>query len=120
DVDREDVAVLERVTVGDAVDDHRVRRGADRGGIAAVALEGGSAALRADELLGERVEVGRRDSGPDVFAHQLETARDHLAGARHRVDLGCGLPDDHSAADSVACSIAAWISANTSPSVRSP
>jgi hypothetical protein len=40
DVHREDVAVPERVEAGDAVDDHLVRRGADRGRVAAVALEG--------------------------------------------------------------------------------
>ena len=40
DVDREDVAALQLVGAGDAVDDHRVRRGADRAREAAVALEG--------------------------------------------------------------------------------
>ena len=39
DVDRDDVAALEAVRPGDAVHDHRVRRGADRAREAAVALE---------------------------------------------------------------------------------
>ena len=75
DVDREDVAVRERVRAGDAVDDHVVRRSADRGGVAAVALEGRRAALRADELLGDRVELGRRHARPDALADAARASR---------------------------------------------
>ena len=69
DVDREDVAALELVRPRDPVHDHRVRRGADRAGEAAVALEGRLGALRADEALGGVVELLRRDAGPDLAGH---------------------------------------------------
>ncbi len=66
DVDRDDVAALQPVGAGDAVHDHRVRRGADRAGEAAVALERRRGALRADEALGELVELGGAHAGADL------------------------------------------------------
>src|SRR6202035_4487357 len=59
DVHGADVTALEPVGAGDPVDDHRVGRGADRAGKAAIALEGGDRAPRADEALGGAVELGR-------------------------------------------------------------
>ena len=56
-VHRQDVAALELVDAGDAVDHHRVGRRADRAREAAVALEGGLGALGADVLLGRLVEL---------------------------------------------------------------
>ena len=95
DVDREQVALLEPVRAGDAVHDHVVRRGADRGRVALVALEGRRAALGADVLLGGRVELGGRDARPHRLLQQRERVGDDLAGARHRLDLGLRLADDH-------------------------
>ncbi len=93
DVHGEDVAVPQRVHAGNAVDDHLVRRGADRGRVAAVALEGRRAAARADELVGQLVELLRGHARPRVLAEQRERVGDHLAGAGHALDLGrrpCG------------------------------
>ena len=74
-VDREHVAALERVGVGDAVDHHRVGRGADRAGEAAVALEGRGRALRDDEALGGLVELGGCDARAALADQHLEAAR---------------------------------------------
>ena len=60
DVDRQDVAVRQLVLAGDAVDDHVVRRRADRAGEPAVALERGHAAATLDVALRDPVELARR------------------------------------------------------------
>ena len=96
DVDAEDVAAGELERARDAVDDHVVRRGADRALEAAVALEGGRRALGADELLGGGVEFLRRHAGADLARQQIHGAHQDLARGRHLVDLGRGLLDDHS------------------------
>ena len=93
-VDREHVAALQRVRVGDAVHHHRVRRGADRAREAAIALEGRRRPLRADEALGRLVELGVVTPGRHLAAQHLEAARVDLAGRRHRLDLLGGLQDD--------------------------
>ena len=67
--------VRERVRARDAVHDHLVRRDADRGRVAPVALEGRRPAVRADELLGERVELGGRDARPDVLGRAASASR---------------------------------------------
>ncbi len=95
DVDGEDVAVLQLHRPRDAVHDHRVRRQARGGRIALVALERRLAAARADVLLGDRVELAGGDPGLDLLLEQRKRLGDDRAGARHRVDLCCRLPDDH-------------------------
>src|SRR3954447_1608366 len=95
DVDRDDVAALEAVRPGDAMHDHRVRRGADRAGEAAIALERGRGSLRVDELLGRPVEVERRDALADLALEELQRADEDGARGRHLVDLVGGLADDH-------------------------
>src|SRR5215211_1947742 len=52
DVEGDYVPLLQAVGARDTVHDHGVRRGADRGGKALVALELGVPAAREDELLG--------------------------------------------------------------------
>jgi hypothetical protein len=96
DVDRDDVPPLERVLAGDAVDDHRVGRRADRTREAAVSLEGGLAALGADEPLGGLVELQRGDARADLPADQAHRAYQDVTGRRHPVDLlRCLLDDCH-------------------------
>ena len=69
------------------MDDHRVRRDARRRREPAVALRGGNAPMLADVLLGEPVELRRRDPGLDVLAHEGDRVGDELTGAGHAVDL---------------------------------
>ena len=95
DVDGQQVALLERVRPRDPVDDHVVRRRADRRRVAAVALERGRPALRADELLRDRVELLRGDAGASALTEQREHVGDHDASAGHPLDLLRGLADDH-------------------------
>jgi len=78
---------------------------------AAITLGRRNAAVLADELLGEPVELGRRDSWLGVLAQQRDGCRDDLARALHPFDLGLGFSNDHAAGT---CSNARWISANTS------
>ena len=94
DVDRDDVAVGERVAAGDPVHDHVVAGDAQRRRVAAVALEGRDAALGADVLLRDPVELARRHAGAHVLAHQLVRPGDDLAGRGHLLELACALPDD--------------------------
>jgi hypothetical protein len=42
---------------------------------------------RADELLGDLVELARRDAGLNVLLEQRERVGDDRARARHRLDL---------------------------------
>ena len=115
DVDGEDVALAELVRAGDAVHDHRVRRHADRRRVAAVALEGRTAAVRADVVLGERVELAGRDARARfastsarvpattrparaiISISSRRLADDHagrsLEAAERRLDLGVDLVD---------------------------
>jgi hypothetical protein len=95
DVDREDVAAAQLVGARDPVDDHRVRRRADRAGEAAVSEEGGLAALRADEALGGLVELEGGHAGAHLPPEHRQRARQHAPGGADLIDLlGC-LPDDH-------------------------
>ena len=73
-VDRDHVAVGEHADAGDAVHDLVVDRGADGAGErrVAVALERRDAAVRADVVLGERVELAGGDTRPHRGAQQLE------------------------------------------------
>ena len=83
------------VRAGDAVDDQRVRRRADRAGEAAVALERRRRALGADEALGGLVELGRRDALADLPLQQPHRAHEDVAGDGHLLDLLRRLADDH-------------------------
>ena len=94
-VDGDDVAVAQAVGARNAVHDHRVGRRADRARKAAVALEGGLAALRADEALGGQVEVLRRDARTRLAAQHRQAARQHTTGVGHLLDLLGGLAEDH-------------------------
>jgi hypothetical protein len=96
DVDRQDVALAQLELAGDPVHDHVVRRRADRAGEAAVALERGRRALRADELLGGGVELARRDARADLAGEQVHRPHVDLAGLGHGVDLRGSLSNDHS------------------------
>src|SRR5205085_1614448 len=118
DVDVDDVALLERVRAGDAVHDHRVRRDADRSGIAAVALRGRHAAAARDVLLADPVELGGRHARADVLPDGRDRLGDERARPGHLLDLVRRLANDHATAP--ACSRACWISAKTSFSPRSP
>src|SRR5205823_5758839 len=110
-------ALGELVGARDAVHDHRVRRRADRRGIAPIPLERRDPALRADELLRQLVELLCRHTRTNVLAEQLECLDDNAAGALHLLDLVRILADDHA---TTTCSRACWISANTSSTLRSP
>src|SRR3712207_8888135 len=90
-----------------------------RGGMPAVPLEGGDAAVGGDELLRRRVELPLRPPRTDVLADQLEGPRDDRARLGHLLDLALRLADDH-VSRTAACSSACWISAKTSLIVRSP
>ena len=70
-----------------------VRRDADRGRVAAVAHRGRDAAVRADELLGDAVELGVVTPGSSCSPTSVDRVGDDLAGARHLLDLArrsCG------------------------------
>src|SRR3954447_17098234 len=113
DVDRQDVAVPHRRLAGNAVHHHRVRRQARRGRIALVALEGRRAPARADELLGDRVELAGGDAGGDALLQQRQRVGDDRTGGGHDLDLLLRLADHHKAPTSSSWS-ELWISRHTS------
>src|SRR5581483_11961679 len=118
EVDRDQVALLGAVLGGDPVHDHRVRGEAERRREALVALRGRDAAVGADVLLGDPVELEHRDARLEVLADKRERVRDERARAGHTLDLGLRLADDHAARPS-SWSSASRISWNTSSMVRS-
>src|SRR5580692_93140 len=95
DVDGDAVAALETVGAGNAVHDHRVGRGADRTGKATVTLERGDGAARADEALGELVELCGADAWTNLALDLIEGGGKDQPGLRHLVDLLRRLLDDH-------------------------
>ncbi len=95
DVDREDIAPLQLVGAGNSVHHHRVGRGADRAGETAVSLEGRLGVLRADELLGRRVELPGGDSRPGLRLEHLQAADEDVPGHSHLLDLLRSLANDH-------------------------
>src|SRR5581483_11005399 len=104
----------------DTVHDHRVRRDAERGRKALVALRRRDSALRADVLLREAVQLEHRHAGLEALADERERLGDERAGASHPLDLGLRLADDHDATSRSRAASSAWpISANTSGIVRS-
>src|SRR5918998_3509642 len=94
DVQRDDVPLLEAVGAGDAVHDHGIRRGADRGRKALVALELRGAAPREDELLGQGVELLRRDARTDVRGEHPQAGGGYPPALAHGLELGLALADD--------------------------
>jgi len=89
DVDGDEVALLDAMVSGDAVDDHRIRRDARRRRKAAVALGRRNAALLANEVLGNPVELAGSDTGLGVLAEERDGGGDDLPGALHAFDLAC-------------------------------
>src|SRR5947209_251738 len=95
-VNREDVAFLQHVGGGEAVDDLLVDGGADREGEAVVALEGRQRPGVADHLLRGHVEFERGDAGTRHAAQLLAHLRHEPPGGPHLLDLFFRLPDYHS------------------------
>jgi hypothetical protein len=95
EVDRDDVALRSNVISRDPVDDHRVRRDAERRRVAAIALRGGNAATLADVLLGEAVQLEHRNARDELLADHCERFGDDVARAGHAFDLLRALANDH-------------------------
>jgi hypothetical protein len=94
-VDRQDVAVLQHVPVGDPVDDPGVGRQAQGGREPVVAEERRDPAAAADDPLGQRVQLGQGDPGPDGLDQRRQGVADQPAGPPHGVDLLGRLAGDH-------------------------
>src|SRR5205823_7766249 len=94
-IEGKEVAPGQLVLAGEPVDDHRVRRRADRTGEAAVALECGLSALRSDELLGGLVELPGRDPRAGLRLQHREAACQHASGGGHFLDLVGRLARNH-------------------------
>ena len=87
-VDGEDVAFVEdALGVGHAVDDLVVDRGAEGGGIAVVALEGGDGAEFGDLFDGDLLEIHGGGAGNDVGRDRVVDLAKGLAGDAHLFDL---------------------------------
>jgi len=88
EIERDQIAFPGAVPVGDPVHDHRVRRDAESGRKALVALRGGVAAFRLDVLVGDTVELAHLDAGLEVLRHHRERLREERPRAGHALDLG--------------------------------
>ena len=82
-VDVEDIALAQRLVVGNAVADDMVDRGADRFGVAAVKQRRRIGAVVHGELVGEVVETLRGDAGSDMVAEHVEPGSRQPAGLVH-------------------------------------
>ncbi len=91
---------------------------ADRAWKALVPERGRHAAVRADELVGDPVELESRHARLEPLADMGDRLGDEITRARDSLDLRAALADDHAAAPSTSSS-ASSISAATSPIVRS-
>src|SRR5918997_2055374 len=94
DVEGDYVAAFQAVGAGDAVHDHGVGGGADRGREPLVPLELGLAPAIVDELLGETVELPGGHAGADAILEHLQAARRYASTFRHRLELRVALADD--------------------------
>src|SRR5262249_51429738 len=109
------------IRIGDPVHDHRVRRDAERGGKALVALGGRLRAVGDEVLVGDAVELAHLDTRLEGLGHERERLPEQRACACHPLGLRLGLADDHASTfecrwtSSSACSI----SRKTSSTVRS-
>ena len=68
-------------------------------------------------LVGDPVELAHRHARHEVLADERERLGEERAGARHPLDLGGGLADDHARASTD--SSERWISSKTSSTARS-
>ena len=97
------------VVARDAVDDHLVRRDARRGREALVALRGRDAAVRADVVLGDPVELGHRDARLEPLLACSASVPATTSPARAISSISCALLRMITRASS-SCSSASWIS----------
>ncbi len=95
EVQADDVSLLEDPPRGDAVDDLLVDRDADRGRVAAVALEGRDGPELPRPLLGVDVEVAGPDPRPDEGPELGQDAGRDPARLPHELEFRGGLADDH-------------------------
>ena len=87
-VDGEDVPLFEdALGVGDAMDDLVVDRGAEGGGVAVIALEGGDGAEFGYLFDGDVLEIHRGRAGDDVGRDGIVDLAKGLAGDPHLFDL---------------------------------
>jgi hypothetical protein len=87
-VDRDDVALLERLAVGDAVHHHVVAAGADHGRVAVVAEEVRPGAPAGQHLAADPVQVEERHPGAQRGADGRVHLGHHPPGPPHGADLG--------------------------------
>jgi hypothetical protein len=94
-VDRDQLAFADASRVRDAVDDLVVdrdaQRVAERREMAGHADEGRDAATRADDPLGQRIELERRDARADRLPDSVESIADEPSSERHLLDLRAAL-----------------------------
>ncbi len=83
DVDVDDVAVLQRLAIGQAVADDVVEGGANRFAVAPVVERGGIGAVRHREVEHQPVEVVGQRAWMDVRGQHVEGGGGELAGAAH-------------------------------------
>ena len=103
DVHVDDVALLERLVVGDAVAHHMVDRGAQRARIRRIArwlvAHGGrNGALGGHAFGAQAVDFERGDAGLDVRCDVVQHFRSQPAGEAHAGDVLCGFDGDTHAA----------------------
>ena len=110
-VDRDHVALLDAMTARDAVHDDVVRGDADRRRVALVAHRRGNATVRADEPVGDPVELDGRETRLDPLTDVRDRLRDERARLRDPLDLLRCLADDHAGASTSSRRSASSISA---------
>ncbi|MCY1365116.1 hypothetical protein D9M69_519500 [compost metagenome] len=94
-IDVEDVAILERLVIGDAMADHVVDRGADRLGEALVVEGRGNGLLHVDDVVvADAVQFLGGHAGFDMLADHLQHFGGQAAGNAHLVDFGGRLDGD--------------------------
>ncbi|MNG01284.1 hypothetical protein D3C84_842560 [compost metagenome] len=94
-VDVEDVAILERLVIGDAMADHVVDRGADRLGEALVVERRGNGLLHVDDVVvADTVQFLGGHAGFDMLADHLQHFGGQAAGNAHLLDFGGRLDGD--------------------------
>ena len=87
DVDVDDVAVAQRLVIGNAVADDVVDRGADRLGVAPVVVGGGNGIVRLGEVDDHLVELVRGDAGLDQRHEQVEGLGGQPPGLAHGLEI---------------------------------
>src|SRR5579872_713223 len=97
DINLQKIAVTQDPVARNPVNHFFVQRKADRPGETVVAQECRLAAKRADRLLGEAVDLARRDSGRDASAKRRERLRVHSSAGPHLGELLFRSAGDHDA-----------------------